>query len=774
MDITYYKKYEPIFGEWKIVKEIGEGSFGKVFEIEREDFGYTYKAALKAITIPQNESELDSILDTGMDMWSATAYCRGIVKELNEEFRLMSKLKGNSNVVSYEDHKVIEHKNEIGWDILIRMELLTPLMRYVRNHPLDRDSVIRLGIDICKALELCRKHDIVHRDIKPENIFVSDDGQFKLGDFGIAKTMEQTTGSIGKKGTYNYMAPEVYKGEAYGPRVDIYSLGIMLYRYMNNGRFPFQPPAPAQLKPSDNEKAITRRINGEELPVPANADEYLGKIILKACAYKPEDRYSSPTEMREDLEAIAEHYAKSSAGEPCSDEADEDKTFGVFGVDFTEQKTVEEKPAAESGILTIAEHEPSQAETIPVDYDKTASIFAPQDTVAQTNEYEFEPTKANEPCDRKTVMEEGIPHTSKKTLNKWLLAATAVFAAIIVCVLLQKGNSQFTETNGIENLQSEDSNDLQAEQYMLAKQLEKEGKTAEAAIAYGKLGNYKDSHDIAVRLWGYVTNQQYISASGLNTVGLQTSNKVIAVGENYDSICEVGEWQDVVAICAGGWQHCVGLKIDGTVVQTGFCDGDVSSWTDIMAISAGDNFIVGLKTDGTVVTAGFGEGDVSGWTDIVAISAYHYHVVGLRSNGTVVAAGLNDDGQCEIDGWTDIVDICAGCQHTIGLKSDGTVVAVGLNDVGQCNVESWTDIVAISAGWGHTVGLKSDGTVVAVGSNYDGRCDVRGWADIVDICAGFWHTIGLKSDGTVVAAGRNDEGQCDVSEFIEIKTPNDF
>lgn len=67
MDITYYKKYEPLFGSWHIVREIGEGSYGKVFEIEREDFGYTYKAALKAITIPQNESELDSILDTGMD-----------------------------------------------------------------------------------------------------------------------------------------------------------------------------------------------------------------------------------------------------------------------------------------------------------------------------------------------------------------------------------------------------------------------------------------------------------------------------------------------------------------------------------------------------------------------------------------------------------------------------------------------------------------------------------------------------------------------------------
>ncbi|MDO4815879.1 MAG: protein kinase [Bacillota bacterium] len=325
MDITYYKKYEPIFGEWHIVREIGEGSFGKVFEIEREDFGYTYKAALKAITIPQSQSELDGILASGMDMGSATEYCQGIVKELNEEFHLMSKLKGNSNVVSYEDHVVIEHSDGIGWDVLIRMELLTPLMRYIRNNPLNRDSVVRLGIDICKALELCRKHDIVHRDIKPDNIFVSDDGRFKLGDFGIAKTMEHTTGSIGKKGTYNYMAPEVYKGEPYGSRVDIYSLGIMLYRYMNGGRLPFHPLAPTPLKSSDNERAISRRISGEPMPAPINADAELAKVILKACAYRPEDRFMSPTEMREALKAIA----------GLEIEGNDDKTVSIFNPEIS-------------------------------------------------------------------------------------------------------------------------------------------------------------------------------------------------------------------------------------------------------------------------------------------------------------------------------------------------------------------------------------------------------------------------------------------------------
>ena len=321
MDMSYYKKYEPIFGEWSIVREIGEGSFGKVFEIERRDFGYTYKAALKAITIPQSQSEVKSVLADGMDEQSATSYFRGFVEEMVAEFVLMSKLKGHSNIVSYEDHRVVEHTEGIGWDILIRMELLTPLLDHVSKNPLSRGDVIKLGIDICKALEVCRKNNIIHRDIKPENIFISDIGDFKLGDFGIAKTVEKTTGGLSKKGTYTYMAPEVYKGEAYGASVDIYSLGIVLYRFMNNNRTPFLPPYPTPIKYADRESAMARRIKGETLPAPANADEALSRVILKACAYKPEERYSIAADMRRDLEALL--------GED-EQQPDLDKTVGVF------------------------------------------------------------------------------------------------------------------------------------------------------------------------------------------------------------------------------------------------------------------------------------------------------------------------------------------------------------------------------------------------------------------------------------------------------------
>ena len=323
MDTNYYKKYEPIFGKWHIVRELGEGGFGKVFEIERRDFGGTYKAALKAITIPQSQSEVKDILASGMDEQSVTSYFRGFVEEMIAEFVLMSKLKGHSNIVSYEDHDVIQHAEGIGWDIFIRMELLTPLLDYTRKSDLSRSDVIKLGIDICKALEVCRKNNIIHRDIKPQNIFISDLGDFKLGDFGIARTVEKTMGGLSKKGTYHYMAPEVFKSEPYGASVDIYSLGIVLYRFMNNNRLPFFPPFPSPIKFSDSDAALARRMKGETIPAPANADEALSQVILKACAYSPKDRYLSPSDMRRDLEALLDGRS--------IDVSSSEKAVGVFG-----------------------------------------------------------------------------------------------------------------------------------------------------------------------------------------------------------------------------------------------------------------------------------------------------------------------------------------------------------------------------------------------------------------------------------------------------------
>ena len=103
-------------------------------------------------------------------------------------------------------------------------------MNSAKEEKLTEEDVLRLGIDLCRALEYCQKQNIIHRDIKPENIFVSRFGEFKLGDFGIARNWDRGASGLSKKGTFSYMAPEMYKGEEYDSRADIYSLGIVLYK----------------------------------------------------------------------------------------------------------------------------------------------------------------------------------------------------------------------------------------------------------------------------------------------------------------------------------------------------------------------------------------------------------------------------------------------------------------------------------------------------------------------------------------------------------------
>lgn len=308
MDIEYYRQMEPFFGSWTISKALGEGSYGKVFEIVRTDFGKTYHAALKVITLPRSESEVKSLIAEGMDEVSVTAFYKGLVEEVAGEFALMADLKGNSNIVSYEDHMVREHKDGVGWDILIRMELLTPLVDRLSQGFLPEIEVVKLGIDICRALEDCQKKCIIHRDIKPENIFISDYGTYKLGDFGVARTVERTTSNMSKKGTYTYMAPEIYKDEPYGASVDTYSLGLVLYRLLNKHRAPFLPEYPKPIGYADKENAISRRMAGELIPKPADMNEDIWWIIRRATAYSPSDRYAGPTEMRRDLERVLEVF----------------------------------------------------------------------------------------------------------------------------------------------------------------------------------------------------------------------------------------------------------------------------------------------------------------------------------------------------------------------------------------------------------------------------------------------------------------------------------
>ena len=303
------EKFEENWPEWKIKELIGEGSFGKVYKAIREERGVTSYSAIKVISIPQSDAELKSLHNNGLSEGAMKSYIEGIVGDCVNEIKLMESMKGTQNIVSVEDYKVSEKTDSIGYDIFIRMELLTSLNEYISDKKLTENEVIKICTDILGGLELCSRLGIIHRDIKTENIFVSDFGYFKLGDFGIACELSKAANNMSKKGTYNYMAPEVALGRKYDATADIYSLGSVLYKLLNNNRIPFLDPHKQLLRHDEFVNAYERRINGEPLLPPADVSEALSGVILKACAFNPKDRYQSPEQMRKDLDFITNKNA---------------------------------------------------------------------------------------------------------------------------------------------------------------------------------------------------------------------------------------------------------------------------------------------------------------------------------------------------------------------------------------------------------------------------------------------------------------------------------
>ena len=112
------------------------------------------------------------------------------------------------------------------------------------------------------------------------------------------------------------MAPEVAHGTDYDARVDIYSLGIVLYRLMNGNRLPFHDTTAQVLDPRERWNAVERRLRGDPLPPPCEASPEMAAVILRACAYAPEERFADASEMKAAL-AVSRKTARPRPGRRC-------------------------------------------------------------------------------------------------------------------------------------------------------------------------------------------------------------------------------------------------------------------------------------------------------------------------------------------------------------------------------------------------------------------------------------------------------------------------
>lgn len=302
-------QYGTVFGHWQIGELLGVSKNGQtaVFHLQHKE-SRNEESAVKVITLIEERGKLSEFSPRRKAEYEAELEKRK-THALNE-VQIMYALKGYTNIVSYED-RVTEQwteDNSFGCDLLIRMELLCDLRKIIQTgHIFSETEIIKIGKDICNALILCHgeANPIIHRDIKPENIFVNARGDYKLGDFGISRILDGCRGTVATTavGTPEYYAPEQVR-EGYDERVDIYSLGLVLYELSNQNRRPF-----AESAYDNGGKANLLRLSGTKFPLPCNASADFAKVILKACAFKANDRYRTAKEMLEALEqlSIASH-----------------------------------------------------------------------------------------------------------------------------------------------------------------------------------------------------------------------------------------------------------------------------------------------------------------------------------------------------------------------------------------------------------------------------------------------------------------------------------
>ena len=794
--------YENIhFPGWEVVRKIGEGSFGGVYEIHRTlPDGRIEKAALKRLTVPKDNSEIRELYSQSFSKENITAHYKDQMRELVNEYALTQELNGCRNVVACHDVQCVQHTDGIGWDIYIRMELLKPL-KHVLSADYQEMAVLKLGLSLCNALLACQEHHIVHRDIKPENILVSDRGEFKLGDFGIAKVSEKTaTGTM--TGTMGYMAPEVANRWHYGAQADIYSLGMVLYWMMNRRTLPFLPFPPTIPTAAQRQDAANRRFAGESFPPPINGSRELKAIVMKACAFSTEDRYQTVRELRWDLYACYQQRRAGKASDVSipadTDEADltneptsgntysgnrsfhgnsqnektgtsknNDPKTGRFAAQTTKQKPKKRKGAlicvlaalclcfaAFLGyLLAYGSHRERPAVSTPETVSTLDVTLAPR----TVNQMQSDP-------DDTYADEAQVFHT--EVLRKDVASITFL-------------DTVADATEGSWDVSAERNGSVlawvtgQAPAYDLY--IAGEGGVRAPEDCSGLFAGYLNATSITFGTafdTSLVTDMSYMFSSCDSLTALDLRNFDTSHVTNMASMfstCFSLRDLDISSFDTS-------LVTDMSYMFTGLCltDLDVSSFdtSSVTDMSLMFHACIGL-TDLDV-----GNFDTSHVTDME----------GMFYNCTSLANLAVDSFDTSL--VYDMSYMFYGCDNLADLDlssfdfSNVESYDCFMDNGRLYNGQRWEDLFpngssdssfrsqpTLAAGGYHTVGIRSDGTVIVSDLPFydsNGQDDVDSWTNIVAVAAGGYHTVGLRGDGTVTAAGLNELGECDVDSWTDI------
>jgi len=289
---TENKSTVSTIGPYTVLRELGRGGFGTVFQAAAPDGTLV---AIKMIGgVQMRQAPRNTVADASR---------MGLVKEARLESMLQ-----HPNIVNVYD--IGQHRGSL----YIVMEYIEgeTLNRYVRSHTVSLLRIIQIVSELCDALDHAHVRGILHRDIKPANIVVLPDGRVKILDFGLAALKSDATNKI-RVGTLLYMSPERLRGDTLDAGTDIWSVGVTLYELIM-GRLPFIAPTP---------ESLLRRIASSPAPlIPSETPESvkLNSILERALSKAPRNRYATARDLASDLREVQIALQPASASNAAGDE----------------------------------------------------------------------------------------------------------------------------------------------------------------------------------------------------------------------------------------------------------------------------------------------------------------------------------------------------------------------------------------------------------------------------------------------------------------------
>ncbi len=282
-------------GDYRIVREMGRGGMGIVYEAIQQSLGrhVAIKLLLQTSTDPKHLQRFEREARTAANLHHTNIVpVFGVGSQDGFHYYVMQLIDGMGLDRIIEDQRQSNTSPEPTKGFKTHLSLIS-------NH----ETVAEIGRNVAEALHYAHEQGTLHRDIKPANLLLDNEGCVWVTDFGLAKAMEDSnvsrTGEV--IGTLRFMAPEQFSGHP-DPRSDVYSLGLTIYELLT-------------LKPAYDESSRSHLLSGAnaaqvgiELPSKLDTDipRDLETIVMKACAREPQDRYQTAGDLAEDLENFLE------------------------------------------------------------------------------------------------------------------------------------------------------------------------------------------------------------------------------------------------------------------------------------------------------------------------------------------------------------------------------------------------------------------------------------------------------------------------------------